>query len=41
MGAIQAWAVQNQVATNWFEAIGERWELDQNTRASIAPPRVN
>ncbi len=40
-GAIQAWANQNQVETNWFEAIDEPWKANQNNSNTIDPQGID
>ncbi len=39
--AIQAWANQNQVETNWFEAIDEPWKSNQNNSNTLDPQGID
>ena len=39
--AIQTWANQNQVETDWFEAIDEPWKSNQNSGGNTGPNGPN
>ena len=39
--AIQSWANQNQVETNWFEAIDEPWKSNQNNSNTLDPQGID
>jgi exo-beta-1,3-glucanase (GH17 family) len=39
--AIQTWANQNQVETNWFEAIDEPWKANQNDPNTLEPQGID
>ncbi|HEV3311278.1 MAG TPA: glycosyl hydrolase family 17 protein [Chloroflexota bacterium] len=39
--AIQSWANQNQVETNWFEAIDEPWKSNQNNSNPLDPQGID
>ena len=39
--AIQSWANQNQVETNWFEAIDEPWKSNQNISDKLDPNGID